>query len=168
MQLFNCSRVGSNTWHNCYKGNIIQNRSRGRGWHIFAGLDPEKNMKILPQCQGLLRPSSIEVQVQVQVLDKKGEDEKMPEKVVHMCLDWSLLKILCDVPISLPATPQFQSFFKSLHHSSFTPPATLLLYFPCGAWGETVNLRSLKNPLKTKKLIALYCPVGLAAFPPGL
>jgi len=50
----------------------------GRGWHFFAGLDPEKNMKILPQCQGLLRPSSIEVRVQV--LDKKGEDEKMPEK----------------------------------------------------------------------------------------
>merc|ERR1712010_340141 len=39
------------------------------------------------------------------------------------------------------------SLQNSFHHSSFTPPATLLLYFP---WG------------------ALYCPVGLATFPPGL
>merc|ERR1711971_1217215 len=52
----------------------------GRGWHFFAGLDPEKNMKILPQCQGLLRPSSIEVQVRVQVLDKKGEVKKCSKR----------------------------------------------------------------------------------------
>merc|ERR1712010_351086 len=39
------------------------------------------------------------------------------------------------------------SLQNSFHRSSFTPPATLLLYFP---WG------------------ALYYPVGLATFPPGL
>ena len=43
-----------------------------------------------------------------------------------------LLRILCDVGFCASHAPVQVS--KNLHQSSFTPPATLLLHFPCGAW----------------------------------
>ena len=94
-----------------------------------------------------------------------------------------LLRILCDVGFCASHAPVQVS--KNLHQSSFTPPATLLLHFPCGAWGKRKYLTHLYLHICVTRISyimtqerslyvlctgqsTLYCPVGLATLPAGL
>ena len=118
----------------------------------------KKCYKKLTSMPGLAPPQRY--RREVRELDKREGVKKMPERVAPMCLDWSLLKILCVMFRYLPATPHsVLQPSKSLHHSSFTPPATLLLYFPCGAWDEIVNLWSFaaKEVMIEKVEVVLPC-----------
>ena len=71
---------------------------------------------------------------EVQVLDKRRVWKNMVGEKVPAKLRSFLLRILCDVWFCASHAPVQVS--KNLHQSSFTPPATLLLHFPCGAWGK--------------------------------
>ena len=92
-----------------------------------------------------------------------------------------LLRFLCDVGFCASHAPVQVS--KNLHQSSFTPPATLLLHFPCGAWGKRkyltfvylhicityiVHHNTRKVSYSCSGQSTLYCPVGLATLPAGL